>query len=435
MFKAVWISLFSLCAAASAEEFRSFQNTSGQTIEARIVDYRKSADHVRLSMKNGREGKVPLTQLCAEDRDYLEAWASVRKFMDEDTLSIEISEDSTAWRDLGDGRDDKETTYTINVANRGSADFESVRVEYCLYNQREHYIGSYNRTLSWKKIPAGKQTDLEETVRRKSFRRKSDGFLNETIALRIRIYIEADNGTVFFREASFPENLPLETYPWARGDFERQQEKDRMPAPEDYPQKELTESEIRAVAEQYVEAFMNNDHAAFQDLLRPMHPGDQALDNHMFHYYHHGLSSMKIEAVSGNYVELTLRSKESGNKRSEWLMFSPSGHIKYSPYLFPHPLARCLRYNLRNLMHEETRQRKYAASVLKRASVPIFKYDPEASFGAREQEVFLILDWLKESGREYDTSEPRVAMPRQMFDEGFSMSERYIESMIEKHYR
>lgn len=66
--------LYCLCFSTlvTGEEFRTFTNTGGKTIEAKVASV--SGDSAKVVLKDGREFTIPVSSLSPADREYLSAW-------------------------------------------------------------------------------------------------------------------------------------------------------------------------------------------------------------------------------------------------------------------------------------------------------------------------------------------------------------------------
>lgn len=72
---AVWLALLALILAGSigigAEPFRTWKNTKGQSIEARLVE--RKGDSVILEMRDAKRHEIPVATLSREDIEWLES--------------------------------------------------------------------------------------------------------------------------------------------------------------------------------------------------------------------------------------------------------------------------------------------------------------------------------------------------------------------------
>lgn len=76
MKRVFWASvvLLSLSAALPAQEFRTFTNTAGKSVRARLVS--ATPTHAVIAMENGSQFTLALTQLSAADQDYIKQAAT-----------------------------------------------------------------------------------------------------------------------------------------------------------------------------------------------------------------------------------------------------------------------------------------------------------------------------------------------------------------------
>ena len=338
-----------------------------------------------------------------------------RAFLDDTSLNIFVEEISTDWESVGDGRDEKTLRYKVILTNKSEMDFSNVIVEYCQYRDRDDYIEVDNYNMFVSVVQAGRV--LENTTRggQRSYRNLSNGFLNNVVGARFRFTLLLEDGSETVREICVPNELPLETFPWKKGARIKNMERANALCPADYPPKNLDEKMLRDLTNQFISTYEKNDSAAWEALLFPMHPGQSNLDDNQFKYYEFNVSNMEIMKVNGRNVKVSMRHRRSRDQDG-WIQITESGHIKYTPLEFRHPIKKaCAMVPL--LAGEHYSWRLTAAHRLKRDGIPTFDYDPNADKKEQIQKTELILEWLENNGATYDTTEPKLPIPKEQFEE------------------
>ena len=154
----------------------------------------------------------------------------------------------------------------------------------------------------------------------------------------------------------------------------------------------MSEKEVRALAEQYIEAIEDEDFEAWKALLTPMHPGDESLAETGFNMSTRNINGMSIRDIQGRNVNIQLRYK-SGGQSDGWLQITPSGHIKYTPLKFRHPIASLQSISF--LLRTREDLRRTGQSMLQTAGIPLFGYKVTGKKNDWEDAVEKIMEWLE----------------------------------------
>lgn len=432
--RAVFVGLFVFCSRGTAVEYWTFTNTAGRKIEARIVTYNAENKTVVLKRKKGGSpAAVPLNMLSAADHEYIDRWAASQNFLDNRLLEIRVDENTTHWEDAGDDegiRKRKFTSFIIHLTNRNDLRLEGIRAEYCLYRDRRKYIETDNFQVSIGDFEAGERKEVEPRNKHSSFKRSSK-FLNEVVGARFRFYMTLNDGSEIMREVCVPEPLSLEEYPWKEGRVAEQEKLKQMPDPTSYPDKEITEQDVKTIAQAYIRTFKDKDLSAWKQLLAPLHPNASELDEDGFNYLAHNLKRLKIEEVAGLNVRVSLTNMNN-HSFDEWLQIHPSGYIKYGPCVIRHPVKKAFR-SMGYLLAKDVSWRNTGVHALKRADIPLCGYDVNESRVQQVAAIDRILDWLAENGADHDPTEPKVAMPPAQFSKCLRDARRSISNSGHTH--
>jgi len=185
-----------------------------------------------------------------------------------------------------------------------------------------------------------------------------------------------------------------------------------------------SKSEVRKLADQYIRAVKNQDVAAWNELLAPLHSDDLERNKENFLEQTETIKSLSIETIDGLNVVLRIQYL-FGLSGTGSLQIGPAGGIKYTPLCFQHPLyAVCTELEL--LLDDQMSlfgassssvSRMETASRLESQGIPLFDYDPFAPTTAeRRAAARKILEWLQENGAQYDTAHPELFLPPQEFN-------------------
>jgi uncharacterized short protein YbdD (DUF466 family) len=411
--------------AVDFEAYRIFTDTSGRGIEARLLSYDPYNGNAALLLKNGKQGTVSIEQFSADDLAFLERWQKAQEFLNNELLEISITFTEGKWEDAGNtngNREKKEGQFDIYLINHGSSILSKLSIEYCQYQERDGQILVYHNSIPMQDIAPGKtfKTQREFT----SLRNSNSGFLNEIVGARFRIMMPVPDDIPLAREVCTPQEWPLDEYPWEDGLKALQQEKSTLPNPMDYPDKEMTDQEIRSIVQQYSDAWEADDYETWKSLMTPMHPGSPALTKARFQAQQTKLKDISIQEIDGRNIKVKLRYKE-GSDREGWIQFHSSGHIKYTPLTFQHPVAFTL-LNLPRLVHKEENLRTLGYNSFKWTKVPLFDYAPDRDEQENYESVKQILEWIRENGGDYDTTRPKISIPPEQLEEDLKNAETQI---------
>jgi hypothetical protein len=181
-------------------------------------------------------------------------------------------------------------------------------------------------------------------------------------------------------------------------------------------QQKISKRQITKLADQYIDAIKSEDVDAWKTLLTPLHADDTKLNEEAFLNETSRFKSITIEQVEGLDVELKIKHQD-GSRSSGILQLNSSGHIKYTPFLFKHPVHEICTL-LETLLRDETSlmgssvnaaTRYEIAGTLFDLKVPLCGYNPtDPSVDRRRDCVIEIIAWLTENGKTFDSTEPKV---------------------------
>lgn len=407
MIRQILMLVFGLCISITADDFRILKDHSGQTIEAKVLGLDLKTKRVELEMRNGKTGRIPFSQLqlTEDDKIFFNGLKTGAVFSSPDFLKIKITEETEPHFDESTRKKGKKHIYTIAIGNKSNSDFDTVFLEYCIYrNLGSNKHRSTNLELPQQRLLAGETVSPKTTQRHATF--TTSGKMSIS-GLRVRLYYKMPNGTYAIREQCYPKKLPLEQYAWARSDRAREEERANAPSPANYPERMMTERDIRDLANRYAQVWRDNDFDTWSELLYPMHVGRAELEPGWFDRTAKTIKFLKIAAVSGRNVKMRV-TYEKKDETEGWLQISPSGHIKYTPVIFEHPFKRACS-SLAMMGSPFPHLREPSMENLEEMNVPVGSFNPNSK--NNDAAINKIHHWLAEERSRFDVSEPRIALP------------------------
>jgi len=182
-------------------------------------------------------------------------------------------------------------------------------------------------------------------------------------------------------------------------------------------EKTISEEEVLAIAEQYLKMIGSGKKSpgfkSWKKLFGDLYGDDENRFDEGY-YLRSTLnrgSGKEILEVDGLNVKLRI-GRETG-----WLQLLPDGKIKYDPCSFIHPLVEISQYVevLANPAESPVYDKKpYVAR--KRLGTACFDFDSTSELD-RMALAKKICDWLVATGGEWDSSEPKLKLPADQFEE------------------
>jgi hypothetical protein len=149
----VVIVVAALCCspAWSADRYRTFTDSTGREISARILTYDVRKEVIYVQMENGRKGKIELSKLSDDDRDYVQVWQVSRDFLEDRRFKISAKRKSEDNKDKTNKigivtRDVENMSYEILLENNSKMNFENINLQYCIYYEQEVSAAGGNKT-------------------------------------------------------------------------------------------------------------------------------------------------------------------------------------------------------------------------------------------------------------------------------------------------
>jgi hypothetical protein len=182
------------------------------------------------------------------------------------------------------------------------------------------------------------------------------------------------------------------------------------------PEQKLSKTQIIKLVDQYVDALERQDFEAWNELVAPLHPGFPLLTPTNFLEKASMVKSLSVKQINGLNADLKIKYRD-GRKQIGSLQIHASGQIKYTPFLFEHPVVRAFSL-IQSLLNDRTTlfgatsneaSRMELVWELDAMGIPLCEYDPLAPVADdRRAAARKIFQWLEENGQTFDNTEPKV---------------------------
>ncbi len=178
----------------------------------------------------------------------------------------------------------------------------------------------------------------------------------------------------------------------------------------------ISKKEIIKMVDQYVTAVEDENFKTWNELLAPLHTDSPLLTPTNFMEEASMVESLSIEQIDGLNASLKIQYHD-GREQVGSLQIHASGHIKYTPFVFKHPVSRACSM-VQTLLNDHITMMGATSSEASRTEIvweldameiPLCDYDPQNPFNeARRAAAKKILKWLEENGQEFDNTEPKI---------------------------
>jgi len=202
-----------------------------------------------------------------------------------------------------------------------------------------------------------------------------------------------------------------------------------------HQEQELTRKQVEEIAEKYIKAISEKDYVAWSSLMvstkrvsekefREFYLKEAGLWR-PFEASFNRIKKIEVRKVRDNSAILDVYTVFSGDEvgiRPAALLLLPDGKIKYDAFIVRHPLliAKSSAGNLygsysRNVHPNAMSSRNAPKAALFKSGVPLFGFDePNASKDDRSRALNKILKWISKNSNEWDSSEPKVYLPKEI---------------------
>ena len=187
-------------------------------------------------------------------------------------------------------------------------------------------------------------------------------------------------------------------------------------APAELPEIKISRKEIIELVDRYVDAIKKRDFDSWRKLLSPMHAGSARLRRANFMAEASAVHSLSDKRINGLTATLEIEYND-GREETGYLQIDASGRIKYTPFVFRHPVRRACSL-VKILLNDQVTllgstsseiSRLEAVWELSKLGVPLCGYDPLNPYlEDRREAAAEIFRWLEENGETFDNTEPFI---------------------------
>ena len=198
---------------------------------------------------------------------------------------------------------------------------------------------------------------------------------------------------------------------------------------------ELSKRKVKEIAEEYVEAIIDQDYEAWSGLMaNPTGVSEEAFMayytkpariNHPFSYWlpTGKLKRLKILSIKESVVQLEFQIKDRGGISPKgYLLILPDGKIKYDAIHVWHPILWAKLYasylNHMQPFPSGKRHELYSSGLIS-TGIPLFDFDPNASQSDQRKSLNKIETWMEDNCNEWDSSEPKLFFPKKLTTDWF----------------
>lgn len=231
----------------SAEDndgFRTFTDTEGRTIQARILDYDAVKGRIQIVREDGKKAWVSPNVFSDTDQAYIGEWVAADCVLAEKNLRVSVKE--CRRERFGDGNDTERGEvlyYEVKLENRSGQDIQNLEIEYRVFikvsgtGDSEDLEKQDGELIHTGPVENGKTKtictkDIRVTERYKSQTEASYDLTGyslpnvslvkvseeEVIGIGVRIYGSKVGGVPSIREFYYPEQIQGETLQWLADD-------------------------------------------------------------------------------------------------------------------------------------------------------------------------------------------------------------------------
>ncbi len=192
---------------------------------------------------------------------------------------------------------------------------------------------------------------------------------------------------------------------------------------------DLKSSDVKDIAEQYVQAIENKDFNKWSSLM--LKTGDlkeeafkEMLDSAKFN----SVELVDIEKTKTGYnILLKFDPKvivkgpsnstsyiSTMSSSSYWVQMLPDGKIKYD-ILIPHPIPFAMSTCVGATSQLKSKDKTESGSHLQDFGIPLFGYEPNSPVKEQQKSLKKIIEWLLDEGEEWDRTDPQIPCPKELY--------------------
>jgi len=140
-----FIGFMAIAAEAAVGEYRTFHDSQGREIKARLLQFNPQTDEVKIQLSNRKIRTAPISVFAAAAQDAIRNWHISEVVFSEKKLMITINKkaegserrrgETDGWTPKKTGIRVEEVGYELKLENRNKMALKGMKVEYRIYSQ------------------------------------------------------------------------------------------------------------------------------------------------------------------------------------------------------------------------------------------------------------------------------------------------------------
>ena len=140
-----FIGFVAIAAEAAVGEYRTFHDSQGREIKARLLQFNPQTDEVKIQLSNRKIRTTPISVFAAADQDAIRNWHISEVVFSEKNLMVTINKkaegserrrgETDGWTPKKTGIRVEEVGYELKLENRNKMALKGMKAEYRIYYQ------------------------------------------------------------------------------------------------------------------------------------------------------------------------------------------------------------------------------------------------------------------------------------------------------------
>ena len=141
----LFIGFVAIAADAAVGEYRTFHDSQGREIKARLLQFNPQSDEVKIQLGNRKIRTTKITVFSDADQEFIRNWHISEVAFSGKNLIVTINKKSlrsdrqrgkvAGWKPKKTGMRVEEMAYELELENRNKAALKGMKAEYCIYYQ------------------------------------------------------------------------------------------------------------------------------------------------------------------------------------------------------------------------------------------------------------------------------------------------------------
>ena len=141
----LFIGFVAIAADAAVGEYRTFHDSQGREIKARLLQFNPQSDEVKIQLGNRKIRTTKITVFSDADQEFIRNWHISEVVFSEKNLIVPINKKSLrserqrgetdGWKPKTSGMRVEEIAYELELESRNKMALKGMLAEYCIYYQ------------------------------------------------------------------------------------------------------------------------------------------------------------------------------------------------------------------------------------------------------------------------------------------------------------